>query len=606
MEQSRCINLKRVLIIVAALLAIALIVFMCTQLLPKHDENTDTSAPAVTEETKKELHLPDLLGTAKAIKGNLMSALEDIKHNHLDSARAKLDTARKDIAAVRTWVEKIPLLVKLVPQAGDLYELLNAADMAIPEVVMPAIDLLETHPISGISVGEGFDTKLLCTYIDFLESVMPKLETLLEAANAVDLSLLDSEGKITEALATANNLLGIYHEKPEILSVIKAMLGGQGDRTYLIAVQNPSEIRAAGGFPGSMSTLRIEAGILTLDDFAPVRNFLPYRAPYSNNITQEERALFTYLSGMQTSWDAELCPDFERVGYIWASAYEYKCNEPVAGVISISPHIVQRILAATNGKIELSDGLVLTPDNAIKVLIHDIYFKYFNRQHMDPNGGVISDQLFAESAKKTMKKLTDNISVTQLLQYLPVFKDSIEDRTLMLWMKDEKEQAFVVDMGWHGGLNRDPQNPEAGVYVNVVSASKMGWFMLMDTEIGERTKNADGSYTYPITVTFSNNITEEEIKSADYYISGGLGGAMSTVAYFFAPAGGSVDNFAATNGRAIKLKTYNGMSLGFMDRFMLKPGEPVTVTYTVTTAPGVDTPLVFSKTPTGQQSYTPS
>lgn len=602
MEQSRCTNSKRVLIIVAVLLTIALLVFMCTQLLPKHDENTDTSSPAVTEETKKELHLPDLLGTAKAIKGNLMSALEDIKRNHLDSARTKLDTAQKDIAAVRTWVEKIPLLVKFVPQARDLYELLNAADMAIPEVVMPAIDLLETHPISGISVGEGFDTKLLCTYIDFLESVMPKLETLLEAANAIDLSLLDSEGKITEALGTANNLLGIYHEKPEILSVIKAMLGGQGDRTYLIAVQNPSEIRAAGGFPGSMSTLRIEAGILTLDDFAPVRNFLPYRAPYSNNITQEELALFTYLSGMQTSWDAELCPDFERVGYIWASAYEYKRNEPVAGVISISPHIVQRVLAATNGKIELSDGLVLTPDNATKVLIHDIYFKYFNRHHMDPNGAVISDQLFAEAAKKTMKKLTDNISVTQLLQYLPVFKDSIEDRTLMLWMKDEKEQAFVVDMGWHGGLNRDPQNPEAGVYVNVVSASKMGWFMLMDTEIGERTKNADGSYTYPITVTFSNNITEEEIKSADDYISGGLGGAMSTVAYFFAPAGGSVDNFTATNGRAIKLKTYNGMSLGFMDRFMLKPGEPVTVTYTVTTAPGVDTPLVFSKTPTGQQS----
>ena len=31
-----------------------------------------------------------------------------------------------------------------------------------------------------------------------------------------------------------------------------------------------------------------------------------------------------------------------------------------------------------------------------------------------------------------------------------------------------------------------------------------------DTQIGERTQNADGSYTYPVTVTFSNNITTEE------------------------------------------------------------------------------------------------
>lgn len=124
----------------------------------------------------------------------------------------------------------------------------------------------------------------------------------------------------------------------------------------------------------------------------------------------------------------------------------------------------------------------------------------------------------------------------------------------------------------------------------------------MDTEIGERTKNADGSYTYPIAVTINNNITEEEIKSADRYISAGLGGSMNTVVYFFAPAGGIVDNFTATNGQNIKIKTYNGMNLGFMDIFSLKPNQPITITYTVTTAPGVETPLVFSKTPTAQQS----
>jgi hypothetical protein len=43
------------------------------------------------------------------------------------------------------------------------------------------------------------------------------------------------------------------------------------------------------------------------------------------------------------------------------------------------------------------------------------------------------------------------------------------------------------------------------------------------------------------------------------------------------------------------------MTLGFMDQFPLKPGVDVIITYTVTTAPGVDTPLVFSKTPTAQQ-----
>ena len=531
-----------------------------------------------------------------------MSALQDIKQNDLESAREKLNTVQSDVGSVRAFMEKMPFLINLIPQAENIYELLNAADTAISEIVFPAIDLLETRPLSELRAGDGFDTRLLCDYIDFLESVIPNLEKLLEAANAMDLSLLDSEGNITEALETANKLLADYHENPKILSMFKTMLGAQEDRTYLIAVQNPSEIRASGGFPGSMSTLRIEDGTLTLGDFSTVGDYLPYRKPSHIQITQEEYALFSYLSGVHTPWDADLCPDFERVGHIWVASYEEKCKEPLSGVISITPHIVQRLLAVLDTEIELSDGLVLNGENAIKVLIHDIYFKYYDRRHLHPDRSVISDALFAEAAEKTMEKLTGNISASQLLSYLPVLKDSIEDRTLMLWMKDEAEQAFIVDMGWNGSVNKDPLNPEAGVYVNVVSASKMGWFLLMDTEIGDRTKNADGSYTYPITVTLSNNITQEEIDAAATYISGGLGGAMRTVVYFFAPAGGNVGNFTATNGQNIPIKTYNGMRLGFMDQFLLKPDTPVTITYTVTTAPGVDTPLVISKTPTAQRS----
>ena len=602
MKKTRRLSTKGILITVSALVAIVILVFLCVRLISDKNKNAEPTAPSATQEIQEQIRLPDLLGIAKSIKSNLLSAIQDIKQNNLESAKIKLDTVQKDIASVRAFVDKIPFLMNLVPQAESIYDLLDAADMAILEVLIPTIDLMEEHPLSELSVGDGFDTRLICEYIDFVESVMPKLEILIETVNSLDFSLLDSEGKITEALETANELLDAYHEKPEILSMLKAMLGANEDRVYLIAVQNPSEIRASGGFPGSMSILRIQDGILTLGDFSSVRNFLVFKTPDNIKITQEEYALFSYLSGVHIPQDADLCPDFERVGHIWASSYTERFKETISGVIAVSPHIVQRILSALDEEIQLSDGLVLNGENSTKVLIHDIYFKYFDRRNLHPNRFVVSDQLFAEAAEKAMEKLTSNSSFSQLLEYFPVLKESIEDRTLMLWMEDEEEQRFVVDMGWNGGLNKDPQNPEAGIYVNVVSASKMGWFLLMDTDIGERTENADGSYTYPITVTFTNNITKEEIQAADRYISADLGGAMYGVAYFFAPAGGNVDNFVATNGHNIKLKTYNGMSLGFMDPFTIWPNNPITITYTVTTAPGVDTPLAISKTPTAQQS----
>ena len=173
----------------------------------------------------------------------------------------------------------------------------------------------------------------------------------------------------------------------------------------------------------------------------------------------------------------------------------------------------------------------------------------------------------------------------------------------MIWMKDEQEQAFIKRMGWSGGLNQDPMKPEAGVYYNCILSSKMGWYVMMDTQMGERVKNEDGSYTYPITVTLANNATKEELRTAIEYITGGQGGAITSAAYFFAPAGGTVSDFTSSNGKTVQIKTYNGYTLGFMNRFSLKPSEPITITYNVTTAPGAEEMLTFSKTPTAQDYH---
>ena len=85
--------------------------------------------------------------------------------------------------------------------------------------------------------------------------------------------------------------------------------------------------------------------------------------------------------------------------------------------------------------------------------------------------------------------------------------------------------------------------------------------------------------------------------------TGGQGGNITSAAFFFAPAGGTVSDFVASNGQKIQIKTYNGLELGFMDRFALKPDIPIVITYNVTTAPGVETPLTFSKTPTAQDYH---
>ena len=69
MKKIRIIDSKKLLIAVFVVLAIGLFSFLCIHFLPGNNTNTDP-----TTDTQNELQLPDLLGTAKAIKGNLISA----------------------------------------------------------------------------------------------------------------------------------------------------------------------------------------------------------------------------------------------------------------------------------------------------------------------------------------------------------------------------------------------------------------------------------------------------------------------------------------------------------------------------------------------------
>ena len=233
---------------------------------------------------------------------------------------------------------------------------------------------------------------------------------------------------------------------------------------------------------------------------------------------------------------------------------------------------------------------------------YDIYYKYCSKATFY-NTDVSTDALFADAAQKTMETVMENLSVPHLLAYLSAAKESIENRTLMLWMQDETEQAFVSEMGWSGSLNRDPEKPQAGVYFNCTVSSKQGMFLTIDTEMGERVRNDDGSYTYPIKVTFSNTITQKEAEEAGAYITGGFGGEIRGAAYFFAPAGGTVSDFTVVNGPTVWMEKYQDLQLGFLSWLVVRPDKPVTVTYSLTTAPGVETPPVFSRTPTVQDNF---
>lgn len=413
--------------------------------------------------------------------------------------------------------------------------------------------------------------------------------------NQVDLPM-GLNSMISDYSVQIASMTGSYDNLKEFLPLFKTFIGDGSDRTYLLAAQNSSEIRASGGFPGSIGTIRIRDGVLTIGDFSSVYKVLASYTPSAANITAEEKELFgSWMNGPR---DACFDPDFERVAYIWALAYEQKNSEHVNGVVSLTPAIIQGMLEYI-GNVTLSDGTELTSENATKVLQYDLYYKYLNANASATAGDYVDD-LFAETAKATMSKLVSDFDVKKAGDYYKVFSDGAKNRTVMMWMEDEEEQEFVKNAGCSGGLNEDPENPETGVYFSISDPCKLGWFLDIDTEIGEPVVNDDGTRTYDVTATYSNVLSNADKVNAGNYILGSYGGTITGYIHIFAPAGGTISDIKTSNGGRMYTGTYHNLDVAYMFGNSIAPGANITITYKVTTAAGVTTPLGVNSTPTLQ------
>lgn len=546
-----------------------------------------------------------MLSEANTLKTDLKAVMTGVKERDVESAQnatLKLDNTVRKLD--RTLSSPVWKAVSHAPFAGKYVKsvntLVSVAEDASDNILKPALDVMDEYPLEGLKVGDGFSVSTINAYLNLLEDIELRIESMTTKMQTVKLPLGKTE-MLSEYTQMLTKLTAAYKENGEYLPLFRAFLGDGSDKLYLLAAQNSAEIRASGGFPGSMGTIRIEDGVLTIDDFKTVYDMISVNPPTEAHITDTEYLLFS--GSLDYARDACYIPDFERVGEIWALAYESKNDEHIDGVISLTPVIIQKVLAYT-GAVTLSDGTELNGDNATQMLQKDLYYKYLssNSSYKISNANDYVDSLFAETAKIVMGKLVDDFDINRIADYSKIFTDGGKDRTILMWMEDETAESYVKAAGCSGALNDDPSNPEAGVFFSGANGSKLGWFVSLDTQIGDVTVNDDGSRTYDVTVTVSNDITRDDMYRAGNYIIGNYNGQVESYLHLFAPAGGTISDFETSNSMTMNMDEYHGLEVAYNVEFMLAPSNPVTVTYKVTTAPGVSTPLKISQTPT-LQSY---
>ena len=472
---------------------------------------------------------------------------------------------------------------------------------------MPAMDTIPADGLKSLMSENGAINVSLID--DLLTTVSDAAPVISENAAKLDETpepTIDQLKKpIEQVKSLMSTLAPIADSATELKDTLPAMLGAEGKRNYLIIACTSAEMRSSVGFAGSYGLMTVDNGKISLGDFFGFDQN-PRLANSAPSATEEDIRLFRWESSVD-SRDVTQIIDFQRVGEIESEIWEANGHGRVDGVIALDTVVLQRMLGLTGTTVNTPGRDSLNKDNASDFLLNGVYKKY-------PNGKD-QDAVFALVADTAAKGIFGNLGKVNIANFAKVISTATDQGRIAVYMKNDNEEAMLEDLGFTGTVNGDEKVPETGVYMSACFGGKMYYYLASDIQVGKAVKNADGTTTYDMKVTFKDTLDSAEFATLPNYITNGnQAGSLEFLIYLLAPTGGKITDmktdgtfrgasgfntaFAIGAGGEATMNetTYQGNDLWY-GWAVIEMGDEMVLNYKVTTAPGAEGELVVRTTP---------
>jgi hypothetical protein len=356
------------------------------------------------------------------------------------------------------------------------------------------------------------------------------------------------------------------------LHIVPAMLGADRPRNYLVLFQNPAELRSTGGISGAVALLQTQGGQMQMAKQVSSTEYTYYDTPVLE-LPLETRGIYGDITG-QYIQDVNLTPNFVQSAELAQEMWRLQFGEQVDGVLSIDPVALSYLLRAT-GPITLPTGDVLSAENAVQLLLTDVYARYPDTKAQDAFFAAAAASVFSAVAGGNADPIA---LITALAQ-------AGSEHRVLIWSSDDAEQSVLADTTLAGGLPvSGPTTQRFGLYFNDATAAKMGPYLDVKTAIGQSTCRNDSRPHYAVDVTLTNTAPLDAANSLPKYVT--AGGAFGTAA-------GNIKTIVSSYG-------VPGMeNLGLTRDGVTVPYQPATdsthpvSTLTIELAPGESTTLRF-------------
>ena len=297
---------------------------------------------------------------------------------------------------------------------------------------------------------------------------------------------------LREVLSYIDNLLTLY---PHIA-------GFRGSQTYLVLLQNSSELRATGGFIGSVGLATFEDGVLS--DFSiqdvyaldgQLKGHVDPPAPLRELMGEEH----WYLR--DSNWD----PDFKESGARAAWFYEKETGAAVDGVIAINVPVVVSLLRAT--------GPIFLPDYNDRISADNFFGKSFYYTQSGTFAGSTQKSDFLGTLSRALLSEVTNDSAVNPVAVFRALASGLAMRDILFSFTDSDTQQLVEHFGW-GGRVFDVNECEGnitgaclfdpfGAFEENVSVNKVNYFVKR-TSVRHVTIDPNGKISETVALTIRN------------------------------------------------------------------------------------------------------
>lgn len=366
----------------------------------------------------------------------------------------------------------------------------------------------------------------------------------------------------------------LVDEATTVLGLAPDMLGASGPRSYLLMFQNLAETTALGGTAAALAEVNVDNGVITLGRQASSRDFGKDMNSPALPVDPGVAAIFNpYMYAALNL--ATSRPDFPTAATITSAFWQRDFGSTPDAIISADPVALAHILEAT-GPITLNTGHQLTAENAVSLLLNEIYI-----DSAGPNGQDISDAFFAMAARAVFDVVSSgNADAHGLAEAV---QRGVAENRIMMWSAHPAEQAVLATTPLAGILPSDNAKASVtGVFFRDMSVSKVDYYLHTAATL-ESTVCAAVPPHFTARVELHSTLTQEQADALPEFISGGVwqGKKFKTQVFVYGPPGTTLTGAVIDVGGDDETVVGDaGTDLGRPVAtywVMLSPGETVTL-----------------------------